>query len=303
MRGFIGLTKRNLMIYFKDVQTVIFSLLTSIIIFALYLLFLKNTYVDTVKSAMKGLETLVDSADIDMLINGVLLTGIMGSALITVPYNCLSVIVKDRENKIDCDIAATPLKRAQIVLSYFASSTISAMIMASVILTVGVITLRCMGDPCLSAKAIATLYGLIVLGSVSATAFFIIMMLFFKSVSASGAFFGILSAASGFVIGAYMPISQFSNTVQTVCNLFPATHVTVLMRNYFMNGIIDKINEDIGGLDQGAFADAMRETFVFKSYMFEQELSKGQSVIYISAAIAVCLVLMVVIYRQVYKRK
>ena len=46
MKGFIGLTKRNMLVYFKDRQAVIFSLLTSIIVFTLYMLFLRNMYVD-----------------------------------------------------------------------------------------------------------------------------------------------------------------------------------------------------------------------------------------------------------------
>ena len=41
MKGFIGFTKRNLLVYFKDKQAILFSLLTSIIVFVLYLLFLK----------------------------------------------------------------------------------------------------------------------------------------------------------------------------------------------------------------------------------------------------------------------
>ena len=127
MRGFIGFTKRNLSLYFKDKQAIIFSMLTSIIVFVLYLLFLKGNYIDAINGQLQGLEELIDSKDIDMLVNGILLTGIMGSALITIPYNCLSTIINDKERKIDYDILATPLKRWQIVLSYFVASTISAL--------------------------------------------------------------------------------------------------------------------------------------------------------------------------------
>ena len=49
----------------------------------------------------QGLEDVVNKADIEMLANGILLVGILGSALITVPFNCLSTIVSDREKKID----------------------------------------------------------------------------------------------------------------------------------------------------------------------------------------------------------
>ena len=45
MRGILGLIKRNLLLFFKDWQSILFSLLTSIIVLVLYLLFLKGTFV------------------------------------------------------------------------------------------------------------------------------------------------------------------------------------------------------------------------------------------------------------------
>ena len=303
MRGFIGLSKRNLLLYFKDVQAVIFSLLTSIIVFVLYLLFLKNNYVEAMEHAVGMLEGLIDTADIDMMVNGLLLTGIMGSALVTVPYNCLTTIVKDRENRIDYDISATPMKRWQIILSYFVSSWISAVVISSVILTVGLLVLSSMGDICLSASEIARLYGVILLGAVSATAFFMILMLFFKSPSASGAFFGMLSAAAGFVIGAYIPVSDFSDTVQTVCNICPASHVTVLFRKVLLSGVLEKINQDIGGIDKGAFAEAIRKIYVFQPSMFGELIETSDSILYIGAGAVICILVMIFLYSMTYKRK
>ena len=94
MKDFLGFTRRNLIIYFKDVLAIFFSLLTSIIVFVLYLLFLKGTFVDALEATMNGLENFVSGGDIDMLANGILLTGILGTAMITVPYTCLQTIVK-----------------------------------------------------------------------------------------------------------------------------------------------------------------------------------------------------------------
>lgn len=303
MRGFTGFTKRNLLLYFKDVQSVIFSLLTSIIVFVLYLLFLKGTFLDAIEEAMQGLEALVNDSDIEMLVSGILLVGIIGSALITVPYNCLSTIVKDRENRVDYDITATPLKRWQIILSYFTASTISAFITTSVILTVGLLLLSMMGDLHMSASGLASAYGITLLGAVSATAFFMIVVLFFQSASASGAFFGILSAAAGFVIGAYIPISQFSEGVQTFCNLFPASGITVLFRNALLNGLLEEINRSLGGIDQGMFVESIEECFTFRASLFGNSLSQAQSVWYVAGCTAVCIIIMILIYSRTYKRK
>lgn len=303
MRGFIGLTKRNLLIYFKDVQAVIFSLLTSIIVFALYLLFLKGTFTDAINGAMQGLQHIVTESDVEMIANAILLTGILGSAMITVPFNCLQTIVKDREQKIDYDISATPLKRGQIVLSYFLASTISASFLTGIILTVGLLILSAMGGICLTVSSLAAAYGIVLLGSVSATAFFMIVVQFFSSSAASGAFFGILSAAAGFVIGAYIPISQFSESVQTFCNLFPASHATILLRNALMNDLLADIDKTIGGIDNGMFVETIKEQFSFRANMFGASFAEPDMVCYIAGVAVACVLVMIVLYSKTYKRK
>ncbi len=304
MRKFMGLTKRNLLIYFKDIQSVVFSMLTSIIVFVLYLLFLKGNLVDAIEGSAKGLEDFIKGGDIDMLVNGILLTGILGSAMITVPYNCLSTIIKDRENKIDYDISATPIKRWQIVLSYFTASTISAFVMASIILTVGILILSGQeSELYLTAESIASLYGITLLGAVSATSFFMLVVLLFKSSSASGAFFGILSATAGFVIGAYIPISQFSESVQTFCNAFPASGITILFRNALLNDSLSNINDAIGGIDKGLFTKSIKEIFTFHQKVFGHAMDTGETVCYVIGFALLCILVMVIVYPKVYRRK
>lgn len=304
MRKFIGLTKRNLLIYFKDIQSVVFSMLTSIIVFVLYLLFLKGNLVDAIEGSAKGLEDFIKASDIDMLVNGILLTGILGSAMITVPYNCLSTIIKDRENKIDYDISATPIKRWQIILSYFMASTISAFVMASIILTVGILILSGQESELhLTAESIASLYGITLLGAVSATSFFMLVVLLFKSSSASGAFFGILSATAGFVIGAYIPISQFSEGVQTFCNAFPASGITILFRNALLNDSLSNINDAIGGIDNGLFTKSIKEIFTFQQKVFGHVMNTGETVCYVIGFALLCILVMVIVYPRVYRRK
>ena len=185
MKDFLGFTRRNLLIYFKDVLAIIFSLLTSIIVFVLYLLFLKGTFVEALNGTMRGLENIVNGADIDMFVNGILLSGILGSALITIPYTCLQTIVKDKEAGVDADICSTPLKRWKIILSYFTASSICAFVMTSIILTIGLVVLNAMGDTHMTAASIAAAYGIVLLGSVSSTALFMVVMLLFRHSSES----------------------------------------------------------------------------------------------------------------------
>ena len=295
MKMYLGLTKRNMLVYFKDRQAILFSLLTSVIVFVLYLLFLRNTFVDAINQAlaeMPMVRELVMDDDLNMFTDIKLLVGILGSAAITVPFSCLRTVTSDRETRVDQDILATPVSRGQIVLAYFTASALSAIVMTSVILTAGLVILQLRGNLYLGLRGILGAYGVTALGCVSSTALFMNIVLFFRSGSASSAFFGILSAVSGFVIGAYIPVSQFSGSVRTVCNLFPASHITILLRNVLLGGVLGHIDNGIGGLDQGEFVQVLKDVFTFKADMFGSSLNTAAMITFVLAILTVRLIVM-----------
>ena len=305
MRGILGFIKRNVLLFFKDWQSILFSLLTSIIVLVLYLLFLKGTFVSAIQSAMEqysGLASMVPQKDIDMFANLFLLSGILGSAMISVPFSCITVLVKDRANKVDYDILATPMKREQIILAYFISAVLTSILLNSIILAVGLIGIRMQGNMYLNISQVVKAFSIVALGSISASAIFMIIVLFFKTVSACEAFFGILSAASGFVIGAYIPISQFSNEVQTVCNLFPASQITIMLRNILLNGLLEHINTSLQGVDQGMFVLSLKEYFTFQAKLFNGYLDMNKMLEYILGVILFCIVTQIMIYSGSYKK-
>ena len=305
MRGILGFIKRNVLLFFKDWQSILFSLLTSIIVLVLYLLFLKGTFVSAIQSAMEqypGLASMVPQKDIDMFANLFLLSGILGSAMISVPFSCITVLVKDRANKVDYDILSTPLKRGQIIFAYFVSAVLTSTLLTDIILAVGLIGIRMQGNMYLNASQVIKAFSIVALGSISASAIFMIVVLFFKTVSACEAFFGILSAASGFVIGAYIPISQFSNEVQTVCNLFPASQITIMLRNILLNGLLEHINISLQGVDQGMFVLSLKEYFTFQAKLFNGYLDMNKMLEYILGVILFCIVTQIMIYSGSYKK-
>ena len=305
MRGILGLIKRNLLLFFKDWQSILFSLLTSIIVLVLYILFLKGTFVRAMQSAMEqypGLASMVSEKDIDMFANLLLLTGILGSAMISVPFSCITTLVRDRANKVDYDILATPLKRGQIIFAYFVSAVLSSTLLTGIILAIGLVGISLQGDTHLNGIQLVKAFAVVALGSISASAIFMIVVLFFKTVSACEAFFGILSAASGFVIGAYIPISQFSNGVQTVCNLFPASQITIMLRNILLNGLLEHINTSLAGADQGMFVLSLKEYFSFQAKLFNGYLDMTKMLGYILGVILFCIVAQIVIYSGSYKK-
>lgn len=305
MKKWIGFTKRNLLVFFQDKESILFSLLTSIIVLVLYLLFLKENFVDAIEMALEsagGVCDLTLKGQIETYSNVILLTGVLGSAMITVPYSSITTIVYDRERKIDYDISATPIHRWQIILSYFAAAVLSSVLLTGVILTIGLVVLIHTDGRNMSAVDIIAAYGVVALGSVSAAAIFMMIVLFFKSPSACGACSGMISAAAGFVVGAYIPISQFSGGLQTFCNIFPASQVTVLLRNALSRGILEKMEASMGGADEGLFVATLKDTFSYRAYMFGSYLDTGRMVEYVLCVVVVSILVSSCVYAKTYKR-
>lgn len=303
MRAYKGFTVRNILVFFRSRQSVFFSLLSPLIVFGLYVTFLRDTYVDSIEQSLGALKTLVPAGEIRCLCSGLLLTGVIGSSIITVPFGTLQIIVEDRERGRDRDVLATPVRRWQVIFGYFTASALCALCITFVLLSGGLLVLSRSGSLYWTGRDLASLYGLTALGTISSTAISMALMLAFRSTSACGAFQGILSAAAGFVIGAYIPVAQFSSPVQTFCNLWPASGICCLLRRSAMSGLLAHMDRSIGGVDQGAFAASIREVFGFEVRVGGSVLKAGTILGYVLVVSAVCVVIDAAVYARIYKRK
>lgn len=303
LRGFMGLTKRNMLVFFTDKGSLVFSMLTPMIILLLYIFFLKNSLLSSIQDASSMLGNLISDKDMSQLVNGLLLTGIISSALITIPYNALEIIVKDREDKVDLDMLSTPVKRSEIILSYFCASVVAAFLQTMFVLLCGIGILSITGDMYIGLPDLTKLVGTVFLGTVSSTSVFMVIMMFFKNMGTCSAFMGIVSAVSGFVIGAYMPLSQFNKTVQNLCNLIPATGITVLIRNYLTGGILRHMDECIAGLDGGAFLKSMVDIFSYNTCIGGEIWSLNLTWVYIIIITVITLGIIKVVYPAVYGKR
>ena len=69
-----------------------------------------------------------------------------------------------------------------------------------------------------------------------------------------------------------MPISQFSEGLQTVISFLPGTYATSLFRNHAMNGALDALTEK--GIPVDA-VDAIRDVVDCNIYFFDTKVSIG----------------------------
>ncbi len=298
-----GMTARNIKVYMKDRMAIVLSMLTQIIVLGLYLLFLKSNYVDAINSFLTGAENLVTDTDIEALVNSWLIAAVIGTSVVTVALNSLSVMVSDKQDKIDFDYNATPAKPHIIILSYFSGAVVSTFLISSILLTAGLVFLAMGGLFLYTATDIVLLYAIVLLGSISGSIILMLFVSFFKKNSTLSSFSILISVAIGFIIGAYMPVSQFGESVQTAVNLVPGSHIAGLLRNVLMTPAIDNISDALGGIDNGMFAEEINSTFTLNLNIFDESIGMNFMLVYSLIAIAVFFVLNLVFYKFSSKRK
>ncbi len=302
-RSYRGMTIRNIKVYAKDKMAILLSLLTQIIVLGLYLMFLKSNYVDIINNGLEGFKDLVSKADIEGLVNSWLISGVIGTSVVTVALNTLNLMVKDKEDKIDSDYRASSVKGSTVVMSYFSGAVASTFIISSILLSAGYIFLACTGTFCLDIPQQLLVYALTLLGSVSGTLVLMLFISFFKKSATLSSFGVMVSASIGFIVGAYVPVSQFSENVQTIVNLVPGSQIAAMMRNILVGPAIDNIDKTLDGIDKGQFAENAREMFALKLKIFGNEVDTGFMLTYSFIIIAVFAVLNIALYKISSKRK
>lgn len=233
------LTERNLKLFFKDKMQVFFSLLAPLIVLFLYVAFLGDVQMDSLRSSIP--EGLVDEKLLKGVINGWMLSGILAVTCITVAVSVSSVTVSDNEAGITADFDASPVSQSVIRFAYMAASYVCTLAITCLILAIGLIYLAIAGRY-LSVGAVFAILGNLFLSALSATLFSTVAVSFFRSTSALGGFIGIVSAAIGFLMGAYIPLSVLGKGMEYVACFLPGTYSGGIFRDLFISGALEQMS-------------------------------------------------------------
>ena len=104
----------------------------------------------------------------------------------------------------------------------------------------------------------------------------------------------IVSAGYGFICGAYMPISNFSDGLQKVISFLPGTYGTSLLRNHAMRGVFEEM------LDLGfpkEVVESIRDSVDCNLYFFDNKVETGTMYLILVGVIVLLVGLYVVLNR------
>lgn len=237
-----SLVERNVKIFLKDKMGVFFSLLAPLIVLGLYVLFLGDVQMQSIESAFKDIP--IDNKLLKNFVDNWMLAGVISVACVTVSFSAQEIVVKDREKGVLADMLCAPVKRYLLSIGYYISNVIITLTICMIVLVIAFVYMAISGWT-MSASEVFMSFGLLVMSVFSSSAIISLICKIVKTSAQHSAIVGIISAAIGFFMGAYMPISIFPKAIQYVTLFIPATYSAGLFRELFMRGALEKIEEVI----------------------------------------------------------
>lgn len=242
------LVKRETKIFLSDKAGVFFSLLAPLIVLFLYVMFLGDVQMNALESALQGLP--VEHDVMRAFVDGWMLAGVLSTSCITVSFSAQSLMIADRETGVNADMLTSPVNRGVLRLGYLAYTLAVTAAICFVVLAIALVYLAISGWY-LSVGDVFELFGVLLASVASAAMLSNLICMALRTQSAHSVFVGIMSAAIGFLIGAYMPLSAFPKAIQYIVLFIPGTYSACVFRDVFMRGALAKIAETVPAAADG----------------------------------------------------
>lgn len=243
MIGLSALIKRNIKLYFRDKGMFFSSLITPIILLILFVTFLGSIYRDSFASALNAAGINADASLIDGCVGGQLISSLLAVTCITVAFCSNLIMIKDKTSGARRDLTVSPLRLSTLGFSYYLAALISTLIINLTAAAVSLAYLAFVGWYLSSADVLLLILDIFLL-TMFGTALSSCVNFFLSSDGQASAVGTIVSAGYGFICGAYMPVSNFSPTLQKILSFLPGTYGTVLLRNHAMRGAFRQMTKD-----------------------------------------------------------
>ena len=284
-----ALVKRNTKLYFKDKGMFFTSLITPLILLVLYGTFLGNVYEDAFRSSLEAAGAAVSDKVLWGCVGGQLVSSLLAVSCVTVSFCSNLLMVQDKVSGARRDLTTAPVKPSVLALSYYISTLATTLIICLAATAVCLIYLTIVGWYLTFGDVLALICDVVLL-VLFGTALSSCIILPLSTNGQASAVGTIVSAGYGFICGAYMPISNFSDSLQTVISFLPGTYGTSLLRNHVLRGVFEEMRDN-GFPDQ--VVEAIRDSVDCNIYFFDHKVETGTMYLILSVTVAVLIVLYV----------
>ena len=291
MKQLSALVKRNTKLYFRDKGMFFTSLITPLILLVLYGTFLGYIYEDTFRGALQAAGASVPDGLIGGCVGGELASSLLAVCCVTVAFCSNVLMVRDKVSGARRDLTVAPVRRGTLALGYYIANLLSTLLVCYGAVAVCLLYLSRVGWY-LTGTDVALLLLDVLLLVLFGCALSSVIHFFLSTQGQISAVGTVVSAGYGFLCGAYMPISQFSDGLQKAISLLPGTYGTSLLRNHCLRGVFQEMG------NQGfpaEIVEAIRDSVDCNLYFFGDKVETGAMYLVLGGAVLLLVALYVLL--------
>lgn len=234
MKATTRIAKRVFKLFFRDKTAIFFTLLASIILLTIYLLFLNRAFFSDEQMAMMP--------DLVFFQSSWLMAGLAVVTAFSASFTALAQMPVDRKSKAFDDFQVAPIRRSQIVAGYILGSTFTAFLMslATIAFTYGYLLIQKTTLP--SPQNTLLIIAATLLTTLVSSGLAFLFASGRNSVRSYGSISSLMLTLIGFFAGAYIPFGTLGNSVRAFMSWLPFSHMASLARKFYLADVIKAMN-------------------------------------------------------------
>ncbi|TWS28118.1 ABC transporter permease [Tsukamurella conjunctivitidis] len=246
------LTRRNVVVFFRDPAAVFFSLLSPIILFILFSAFLGGVQTDALQKSVPS----ASADDVDAFVYSWVIANLVMITTATTSLSALVVFVNDRVGNVFRDFLVSPISRLQMILSYLLGAFVVSVALSATVFVLADVYLGVVHAAALPVGAFAQVLTQLIGFCLLFSAIWSLVVTFIGSTGVFTSVATIVGTAGGFLAGAYITVGALPSGVVTFMNLLPLNQAATLMRGPFTRAPLDAL---VGSSEQAR--ETVREEY------------------------------------------
>lgn len=230
MRQLYYLVLRNCSIFRKNHKNVALCFVAILIVFGLYVIFLRDFMIQSVESC--GLTR----TSVHEFTDRLMLSGLLIVVNTTTCFGIMQLCIHDTEVGIRKDYLIAPIRRYQLLFGYWITSVLVSFIY-TVLAFFGVL-IFCRIQYQMSMDSLILIRCLLVLfvSSILNSQLLLCLVTFIKDTTTFSTFGNLYGMLAGFLAGTYLPYDLYPTRLKQVLIYYPPTHLTSFLRQCFLEG-------------------------------------------------------------------
>lgn len=239
MRQLRVMVSRNLLLFLKNRTNVLLCFFAIMTVLFLYVLFLRDFMIHSVKSA--GLDPFYVHEFADRL----MVSGLLTVINTTTCFGIMQMSVADTATGVKRDLLVTPVTRFQLELGYWISSVIVSFVYTTLTFCLAEYVFGFLYKDRASFDYIMKSFGVLLFSSCMNSGLLIGIIGFMRDTTSFSTFGNLYGMMCGFLAGTYLPYSMYPETLRKVLFYYPPMQFTSIMRQINLS-VLQEDGEGIG---------------------------------------------------------